>query len=156
MTGCSTVTSASAQPNWRDIDPCALVENQQLDRIADNPSLLKTQRTDDETHTGCAYTDPYGMVRFEIGLGAGAPTPPSPPPAVAPPRALRINDKPATATFERSGNCDVWVQLTDVVVAVTVKPTPGKSTVALGDTSPASCDAQAPLVGSVLEHTGLS
>ncbi|MDG3015255.1 hypothetical protein [Speluncibacter jeojiensis] len=138
-----------ALQDWRQVDPCSLVTPGQLATIADDPQI-----TPAVTHTAdsnkCEFKSASTTIVLGLTLGQAPGNLPAMP-LMKPRRMLSVAGKEANLVVETSGSCVVTVPLGEGVwLSLNIDPDADKEKVEAGDESAASCDAQMPLMASVV------
>lgn len=163
LPGCGK--DVAAEQGWRDVDPCSLVDAAQVEALSYNSSgdVTAPQRADrtktvaaDVDSIGCRWGDYVTVSLIDRNYGSGSPVSRMEPGMLPSVRAMDVGGKSALVTEEKGGICNVSVFYNDARLSVTIAPATSKRTVDLDDTSTASCDAQQPLIKSILDRVKLS
>lgn len=156
VTGCSESggTESEGPQNWRDIDLCALVEPSevaQLDNTREGEEAVPSERSDDTVGNGCSWGDSWRDFLSISMKDRTVPDHESPTHV----RYVEIDDRRASVTNERGGNCSVWLKYRDAEMVITIEPDASKTDVDLDDRSQVSCDVQMPLLSSIVSRVDL-
>ncbi|MFB8281990.1 hypothetical protein [Nocardia colli] len=163
LPGCGE--DVAAEKDWRAIDPCSLVDPAQVDALSFNSSggVTDPQRVDrtktaaaDTDSIGCRWGDYVTVSLIDRNYGSGSPVSRMEPGMLPSVRTMDVAGKSAVVTEEKGGICNVSVFYSDARLNVTIAPATSKRAVELDDTSTASCDAQQPLIKSILDRVKLS
>ncbi|MFI6040286.1 hypothetical protein ACIA8C_01555 [Nocardia sp. NPDC051321] len=158
VAGCGSDTAT--EKDWRSIDPCALVEPGQISQIdysgPSNPEPNKPERSSEQNGVRCTWGEiPPVLSIYIFSLPDRDVVNSTPIPAWAVVRELDIDGRKATVSEERGGRCSVRMVFRDANMNVVIAPATDKRTVDLDDKSHASCDAQLPLLKSILAKANL-
>ncbi|PXX71509.1 hypothetical protein DFR70_101943 [Nocardia tenerifensis] len=163
LPGCGD--DAATAKGWRDIDLCALVDKAQVEALSYNSSgdVTAPQRVDrtktaaaDVDSIGCRWGDYVTVSLTDRNYGPDSPVRRMEPAMLPVLRTMDVAGKSALVTEEKGGTCNASVFYDDARLSVTIAPATTKRTVDLDDTSTASCDAQQPLIKSILDRVKLS
>ncbi|MFC9438803.1 hypothetical protein [Nocardia sp. NPDC057030] len=163
LPGCGK--DVAAEHDWRAIDPCSLVATAQVAALSFTSSgeVTAPQRVDrtktaaaDVDSIGCRWGDYVTVSLIDRNYGAGSPVARMEPNMLPTVRAMAVGGRSVLVTEEKGGVCNASVFYTDARLSVTVAPATSKRAVDLDDTSTASCDAQQPLLESILDRVKLS
>ncbi|MEV0251516.1 hypothetical protein AB0H76_33345 [Nocardia sp. NPDC050712] len=155
LRGCSLLPDPVK--DWRSIGLCGLVDHRQLGTLVENPGTLTAEPlinadTPGDRYIGCKFKGESETVRLSIVLREASEG------GIHPEftdREFQVANKKVVATYERDGDCNLAILLQDKTLTMTFVPEFSKRAVAVGDTSSASCDAQKPVVESVIERVGM-
>lgn len=156
VTGCgeSEGTGSAGSQNWRDIDLCALAEPSevaQLDNSRAGEEAVPPERSADDVSNGCSWGDSWRDFLSISMKDRTVPDHESPTHV----RYVEIDDRQASVTNERGGNCSVWLKYRDAEMVITIEPDASKTDVDLDDRSQVSCDMQMPLLSSIVSRVDL-
>lgn len=153
VSGCGN-DSADREPvtDWRSIDPCSLVDSDQLAKISEDPTSVQGQKSGDQMSTACNFkgTDISRPLRIHL-----QDLPPNMPASPIQIRTIEVDGRTGTVTEESGGRCTVRFKFDGVTLGVVVSPDRSKTDVAVGDDSNKSCDAQKPLISAIVDKANL-
>ncbi|MFI6040284.1 hypothetical protein ACIA8C_01545 [Nocardia sp. NPDC051321] len=160
VTGCGS--DKATEKDWRSIDACALVEPEQVSKIdysrPNHPEPPTPKRADDQDGVRCKWnSDVLPVLSISIyDFPDRDVVNSTPPPAWATPvRELDIDGRKAKVSEEKGGRCSLWIVFRDANMDILIDPDSGKTTIDSEDRSHASCDAQLPLLKSILAKANL-
>ncbi|MFI6170260.1 hypothetical protein ACIBCN_25995 [Nocardia sp. NPDC051052] len=158
VAGCGN--DKATDKDWRSIDPCSLVEPGQISQIdysgPSNPEPNKPERASDQNGVSCSWSKVLPVLSISIyRLPDRDLVNSTPIPAWAVVREMDIDGRKATVSEEKGGRCSVRMVFRDANMDVLIAPATNKRTVDLDDRSHASCEAQLPLLKSILAKANL-
>lgn len=137
--------------DWRSIDLCSLVEPGQVAQLDYSKSADEVTRPSPSTNDVsriCAWGDYISISMKDRTLPDDYESPTHV-------RYVEIDGRRASVTNERGGRCSVWLTYRDAEMVVNIQPARSKTDVDLDDRSPISCDAQMPLLTSIVSRVDL-
>lgn len=155
-TACGNDSDAAQEPvtNWRSVDPCSLVDEDQLSKISDHGGSLKREHQDDRTSKICNFTGDGESRPLRIQF-QGLPPSMADVPAPGTGRTTQIKGRNATVILETGGFCNVRFKFDGVTLGVVVDPSRDKTGIDPSDDSSKSCDAQTALIGDIVDKANL-
>ncbi|MFD4457004.1 hypothetical protein [Nocardia sp. NPDC058480] len=139
----------AAEPlDWHAIDPCALVEPNevaQVDNCRSIDAVTQPKRSNNDSSSECKWQGFLSVV-------LSGPTPRTRAYVI---RDLDFGGRQAAVVDEKGGDCRVWVVYRDAEAVISINPARDKTNVDLDDRSTVSCDVQRPLLTSILDRVDL-
>ncbi|GAA5068790.1 hypothetical protein [Nocardia callitridis] len=144
---------------WRDVDPCSLADADQvakLDQSGADQAVTEPIRSD-YGGPGCHW-DRYLQISIvgDVASASDSSRAPQDPVGNPPARTFDLEGRHVTVTAERGGRCSVFTRYSQAQLTVSIEVARSKTNIDTADTSQVSCDAQKPLIGSILSRVDLS
>ncbi|TLG03248.1 hypothetical protein FEK35_21640 [Nocardia cyriacigeorgica] len=161
VTACSSDDGTTeAHQDWNAVDVCSLVDRGQVAKLDYSESGDQVAEPTPSNSGGpvCEWDD---YLRISIVGEAemsdpGAPTRAVDYPVPANPiRTFSLHDREVLITREIGGDCSAFVRYRDANLVIAIDVARSKTDIDVDDTSAASCDAQKPLIDSILSRVKL-